>query len=89
MPASFATVFTGFLILITRQKAVIQVAGYMILENGIFVFGLLLVEALPLLVELGVLLDLLVGVFVMGIIMHSIQRTFSSINTAKLSALLE
>jgi hydrogenase-4 component E len=89
VPASFATVFTGFLVLTTRQKAVIQVVGYMILENGIFVFGLLLVEALPLLVELGVLLDLLVGVFVMGIILHRIQRTFSTISTARLAELRE
>lgn len=89
VPASFATVFTGFLILTTRQKAVVQVVGYMILENGIFVFGLLLVEALPLLVELGVLLDLVVGVFVMGIILHRIQRTFSTISTARLTELRE
>src|SRR5712671_772012 len=87
VPASFATVFTGFLVLTTRQKAVVQVVGYMILENGIFLFGLLLLEALPFLVELGVLLDLLVGVFVMGIILHRIQRTFSAIDTAHLSAL--
>ena len=89
VPASFATVFTGFLVLTTRQKAVIQVVGYMILENGIFVFGLLLLEALPLLVELGVLLDLVVAVFVMGIILHRIQRTFSTISTARLSSLRE
>jgi hydrogenase-4 component E len=89
VPASFATVFTGFLVLTTRQKAVLQVIGYMILENGIFVFGLLLIDPLPLLVELGVLLDLVVGVFVMGIVLHRIQRTFSTINTARLSSLRE
>lgn len=89
VPASFATVFTGFLVLTTRQKAVLQVVGYMILENGIFVFGLLLLDALPLLVELGVLLDLVVAVFVMGIILHRIQRTFSTINTSHLSSLRE
>jgi hydrogenase-4 component E len=89
VPASFATVLAGFLILTTRQKAVMQVAGYMILENGVFLFGLLLLDAMPVFVELGVLLDLLVGVFVMGIIMHRIQRTFSTISTAHLSSLRE
>jgi len=89
VPASFATVFAGFLILTTRSKAVTQVVGYMILENGIFVFGMLLLDALPLLVELVVLLDLVVGVFVMGIILHRIQRTFSTLNTARLSSLRE
>lgn len=89
VPAAFATVFTGFLILTTRQKAITQVVGYLFLENGIFLFGLLLVEAMPFLVEIGVLLDVVVGVFVMGIILHHIQRTFSTIDTARLSSLKE
>lgn len=89
VPASFATVFAGFLVLTTRKKAVTQVVGYMILENGIYVFGLLLLEAMPMLVELGVLLDLVVGVFVMGIILHRIQRTFSTLDTSRLSSLRE
>ena len=51
-----------------------QVVGYLLLENGIFLFGLLLLEAMPFLVEAGVLLDLFTGVFVMGIIIHHISR---------------
>lgn len=89
VPAAFTTVFTGFLILTTRLKAITQVVGYMFLENGIFLFGLLLLEAMPFLVEVGVLLDLVVGVFVMGIIMNQIHRTFSTIDTAHLSSLRE
>ena len=89
VPAAFATVFTGFLMLTTRQKAITQVVGYMFLDNGIFLFGLLLIEAMPVLVELGVLMDLVGGVFVMGIIMHRIHRTFSTINTAQFSTLRE
>lgn len=89
VPASLATVFTGFLILISRLKAITQVVGYLVLENGIFIFGLLLLEAMPFLVEIGVLLDLLVGVFVMGIIINHINRTFASLDTRALSALKE
>lgn len=89
VPAAFATVFTGFLILTTRRKAITQIVGYLILENGIFLFGLLLLDALPVMVELGVLLDLMVGVFVMGIVLHHIQRTFSTIDTARFSTLKE
>jgi len=89
VPASFSTVFTGFLVLTTRKKAISQVVGYLTLENGIFIFGLLLIEAMPLLVELGVLLDLFVCVFVMGIILNKIQRTFSSLDTTRLTALKE
>lgn len=89
VPASFATVLTGFLVLTTRRKAITQVVGYLTLENGIFVFGLTLVEAMPLLVEMGVLLDLVVAVFVMGIIMDHISREFSSLSTEHLTSLRE
>lgn len=89
VPAALATVLTGFLILTTRLKAITQVTGYLILENGIFIFGLLLIEAMPLLVELGVLLDLVVGIFVMGITIGHINREFESVNTENLAALKE
>jgi hydrogenase-4 component E len=89
VPASLSTVLTGFLILTTRVKAITQVVGYLILENGVFIFGLLLVEAMPFLVELGVLLDLFVAIFVMGIIINKISREFSTVSTRKLSALKE
>ena len=63
--------------------------GYLVLENGIFVFGLLLVEAMPFLVEIGVLLDLFVGIFVLSIIIHHINREFASLDTRRLSLLKE
>jgi hydrogenase-4 component E len=89
VPASLATVWTGFLLLTVRKKAITQVLGYLLLENGIFLFGLLLLEAMPFLVEVGVLLDLFTGVFVMGIIIHHISREFSSISTEHLTELKE
>jgi len=87
IPASLSTVLTGFLILTTRQKAIMQVLGYLLLENGVFTFGLLLLEAMPFLVEIGVLLDLFTGVFVMGIIIHHINREFDSESTEYLAEL--
>lgn len=89
VPASLSTVWTGFLLLTTRRKAITQVVGYLLLENGIFLFGLLLLEAVPFLVEIGVLLDLFTGVFVMGIIIHHISREFASISTERLTELKE
>lgn len=89
VPASLATVWAGFLMLTTRKKAIMQVLGYLILENGIFLFGLLLLEAMPFLVEVGVLLDLFTGVFVMGITIFHINREFSSISTEHLTGLKE
>lgn len=89
IPTSLATLFTGFLLLVSRRKAITQVIGYLILENGIFIFGVLLVEAMPLMVETGILLDLLVAIFVMGIVMNQINREFSTLDTEQLSALKE
>jgi len=89
VPGALASVLTGFILLIGRSKAISQVCGYLILENGIYLFGLLLIKATPLLVEAGVLLDLTVGVFVLGIIIDRIQRAFDSLDTRKLTALHE
>jgi len=89
VPGALASVLTGFILLIGRAKAISQVCGYLILENGIYLFGLLLIKATPLLVEAGVLLDLTVGVFVLGIIIDRIQRAFDSLDTRKLTALHE
>ncbi|MGA2443087.1 MAG: hydrogenase [Tepidisphaeraceae bacterium] len=89
VPAAFSTVLTGFLLLITRIKAISQVIGYLILENGIYVFGMLLLEAVPFLVEIGILLDLFVGIFVVSIIIHHVNREFDSLDTRRLAALKE
>ncbi|MEK6257306.1 MAG: hydrogenase [Planctomycetota bacterium] len=87
LSASLATVLTGFLLLMTRHKLIMQVLGYLLLENGIFMFGLLLLEAIPLLVELGVLLDLLTGVLVMVIVINKVNVEFKSMSSKHLSQL--
>lgn len=89
LSGSMASVFTGFLLLIGRTKAISQVCGYLILENGIYLFGLMLLHSTPLLVEAGILLDLTVAVFVIGIIVDRIQRAFDTLDTRKLTALRE
>ena len=88
-PGALASVLTGFVLLIGRVKAISQVCGYLILENGIYLFGLLLLRATTLFVEAGILLDVTVGVFVIGIIVDRIQRAFDSLDTRKLTALRE
>jgi hydrogenase-4 component E len=89
VPAALATVLAGFLILSTRRKAITQVVGYVVLENGIFTMGLTLHDAMPSLVEIGVLLDLLVAIFVIGIVINHINREFASIDAAELDTLKE
>jgi hydrogenase-4 component E len=89
VPGALASVLTGFVLLVGRAKAISQVCGYLILENGIYLAGLLLIRATPLLVESGILLDLTVGIFVIGIIVDRIQRAFDSLDTRKLTVLRE
>jgi hydrogenase-4 component E len=89
VPGAGASVLTGFVLLIGRSKAISQVCGYLILENGIYLFGLLLIRATPMLVEAGILLDITVGIFVIGIIVDRIQRAFDSLDTRKLTVLRE
>jgi hydrogenase-4 component E len=87
VPTALSTVWTGLLLVVSRRKAVNQVLGFLVLENGVFVFGLLLSSFMPVMVEAGVLLDLFAAVFVMGIVMFHINREFDSLDTEKLSAL--
>ncbi|HEX9704720.1 MAG TPA: hypothetical protein VGA20_05690 [Gemmatimonadales bacterium] len=78
VPVALTGVITGLLVLTTRRKAVTQVIGYLMLENGTYVFGLALAGQVPLLVEAGVLLDVFAGVFVMGIVIFHINREFET-----------
>jgi len=87
VPIALATLLLGFLVIVTRRKAVTQVVGYLMLENGVFIFGQALARELPFVVELAILLDVLVGVFVMGIAIHHISREFDHIDVDALSTL--
>lgn len=87
VPTAIFTVLCGLLLLVSRNTAVMQVIGYLTLENGIYIFGWALAIEEPLLVEMGILLDVLVAVFVMGITIHHLNREFDSIATDELSAL--
>jgi hydrogenase-4 component E len=87
VPTAFATFLIGFFVLVNRRKALSQVVGYLIIENGVFVFGQSVAAEMPFLVEMGVLLDLLVGVFVMGIVVHQINREFDHIDVDQLNLL--
>ncbi len=86
-PVALFSILAGLLVIISRRKAVSQVLGFLILENGIYTFGVGLVRETSFLVELGVLLDVFVGVFVMGITIFHINREFDHIDTDQLSTL--
>jgi hydrogenase-4 component E len=87
VPVALSTVIFGLIVLTTRRKALTQVIGYLVLENGIYVFGLSQAERVPFLVELGVLLDVFVAVFIMGIVVFHINREFDSLDSTHLTEL--
>lgn len=87
LAAAFFMMFTGLFLIIARRKALTQVLGFLVLENGIYVFGLTVVGHIHWLVELGVLLDVFVAVFIMGVAIDHINRTFDHINVDQLDQL--
>lgn len=76
LPCSLATMLLGFMTMVTRTRAMTQVLGYLIIENGIFLFALSLLDAMPFLIEMGILLDIFVAVFIMAIVLNHINEEF-------------
>ncbi|MBI3272479.1 MAG: hydrogenase [Planctomycetes bacterium] len=87
VPTALSTLMIGLLLLVSRTKALNQVVGYLVAENGIFIFGMSLTREVPLLIEAGILLDVFVGVFVMGIVMYQINQEFDRLDTRNLNLL--
>lgn len=87
VPVSFMTLFTGLFLILSRRTALMQCLGYIVCENGIYMFGMAAVGEIPALVELGMLLDAFVAVFVMGIMIYQINRAFDHIDTDRMSSL--
>lgn len=87
IPVSLFSMMVGLLVIASRVKAVMQALGYLAMENGIYAFGMAFAVQETLLLEMGILLDVFVAVFVMGIMIHHISREFEHIDTDRLSAL--
>ena len=87
VPVALFTILCGLLLIVTRRIALNHVLGYLTFENGVYAFGIALALREPLVVELGVLLDVFVAVFVMGIAIFHISREFDSIDTDELQSL--
>ncbi len=81
------TILVGLFVIVARKQAVTQVVGYLAMENGIYAMGLAFAQQEPLLVEMGILLDVFVAVFVMGIVARHIHREFDSLDTDRMSLL--
>jgi hydrogenase-4 component E len=86
-PVALFMIFTGLFVIISRRKAITQILGYIILENGMYAFGVVLLEEIPVLVELGILMDAFVAVFVMGVAIYHIRREFDHVDVDQLDTL--
>jgi len=87
LPASLSLAFIGLLLMTTRRKAVSQLIGFVTLENGIFLAGLIATRGFPLFVEIGVLFDLLFAVAVMAVFTLRINEHFDTVSTDQLRRL--
>lgn len=84
---SIAVVLVGFFFMISRKRAIGQIIGFLVLENGLFTTALLAAHGMPMIVELGIFFDLLVAVLIMGIMVFRINENFDSIDIDKLKNL--
>ena len=88
LSASMSLVSIGLFIMISRKKAIMQMLGILIMENGLFLGAISLTNGMPLLVELGIFFDVLIGVLIMGILIFRINKTFETIDTDILKNLI-
>jgi len=86
---ALAIVLIGFFLMIARKKAVTQVIGFLVIENGLFLGATAAAYGMPLIVELGVFFDILVAGLIIGVYTHRLQDTFDSVDTSKLTGLKE
>ncbi len=82
--AAISLVCTGLLLMLTRRIALSQIIGFLVMENGIYLFGLTQTRGMPMLVEMGVMLDVLVGVMISGLLAFRIQKSFEHIDVSML-----
>jgi hydrogenase-4 component E len=87
LAAAIALVLTGAFVMVSRKKALMQVVGLLVLENGIFLAALITTFGMPLIVEIGIAFELLMGVLLMGIFVFRIRDTFDHLDVSKLRRL--
>ena len=86
---ALACVLLSFMMMITRSKAVPQVIGFLSMENGLIFAATTVTSGMPMIVEFGIALDVLVGVLILGVFMFQIREKFDSLDIHHLEALKE
>ncbi len=85
--SGFSAIVVGIFVIIFRKKLIIHVAGFLVMENGIFLFGTAIASELPVMIEIGLLLDVFVVVFLMGIALNKIKSTLSGFDVTAIRRL--
>jgi hydrogenase-4 component E len=86
---ALASVLLSFLMMITRAKAIPQVIGFLAMENGLFFAATAATYGMPMVVELGIALDVLIGALILGVFMFQIRERFDSLDIRHLEQLRE
>ncbi|HEY5513108.1 MAG TPA: hypothetical protein VIK40_05625 [Geomonas sp.] len=89
LAVALATVMLGLLMMVTRSHAVSQIIGFLAMENGLFFAATSATFGMPMVVELGVALDLLIAAFIFGIFFFHINTTFDSLDVDQMAKLKE
>jgi hydrogenase-4 component E len=89
LAVALATVMLGLLMMVTRRHAVTQIIGFLAMENGLFFAATSATYGMPMVVELGVALDLLIAAFIFGIFFFHISTTFDSLDVERMARLKE
>ena len=84
---ALSTLFTGLYIIVTRHKIITHVMGYLIIENGVFILSLAVGNEMPVLVNLGILLDIFASVFLLGIFVNRIGDELKDVDVDQLKSL--
>jgi hydrogenase-4 component E len=84
---ALSSLFTGLYFIATRRKIITHVIGYLIIENGVFVLSLAVGNEMPMLVNLGIMLDIFASVLILGIFMNKIGDVFKDVDVSQLSNL--
>jgi hydrogenase-4 component E len=84
---ALSALFSGLYLIITRKKIITHVIAYVVIENGVFILSLAVGNEMPILVNLGILLDIFVSVFLLGIFVNKVGDVVKDIDISQLSNL--
>jgi hydrogenase-4 component E len=87
--SAMSILFTGVLLMLSRRIAISQITGFLVLENGIYLLALTQTHGMPMIIEMGILLEVLGGVMIFGLLLNRIKKSFEHIDVTQMTNLRE